>query len=78
MKKGKTTKAIKELNEVIKKLEKEIQKNLKTTGNHREEDDDHNEEAEDEKRDEKKVRISTEDAEKLISIVEEIREKMIE
>lgn len=57
----KPEKAVKKLENIIKKLEQEIEKNTKHP----------------EKEKEKKEKISTKDAQKLIDIIETIKEKMV-
>ncbi|MEK7555843.1 MAG: hypothetical protein AAB523_00980 [Patescibacteria group bacterium] len=71
LEKGKPKKATKELGKMISKLEEEIKKNTKE----RDENDKH--EKNEDKDKEKEVKISTEDAQKLIEIVEKIKNNVI-
>jgi len=76
LERGKTKKAAKELDKLIKKLQKEIKKNMKER--ERDENDKHEKDEDEHKNNkEKGVKISTEDAQRLIQIVEKVKENVI-
>ena len=81
LEKGKPKKATKELDKILSKLKEEIRKNTKEKerdGNDKHEEEDREDGRGHDKDDEDKQKISTEDAQSLIEIVEKIKANVVE